>query len=239
MFPGPSGSPGSINFTDVNMTSITVQWTELPCSDRNSEIAGYTVEYSSTTPPHTSSANVSGSNNTSLVVGGLLPRTSYTFRVRAQGADAARNGSQLTGTPEGKLQYCSLINVLLSYYTAGLGFFLEGRFLSNNSIILLGDIGEGSSGLYCLTKNAECCLTEAESMHSHWEFPNGSDVAEDTIAGVYFTRGFSSIHLNRKSSAVGPTGVYKCLLPDATSMPELKTLYIGVYEDETAGELLK
>ena len=125
------------------------------------------------------------------------------------------------------------------YNTAGLGFFLEGRFLPNNSIILLGDIGEGISALYCLTKNAECCSTEAESMHYHWEFPNGSNVPEDTTAGVYFTRGFSSIHLNRESSAVGPTGVYKCLLPDATSMPELKTLHIWVYEDETARELLK
>ena len=102
MFADPSGSPESISFSDVNLTSITVQWTELPCSDRNGEIIGYTVEYSSTTPPHTSSVNVSGSN---LVVGDLIPRTSYTFRVRAQGADAARNGSRLTDTPEGKLQY--------------------------------------------------------------------------------------------------------------------------------------
>ena len=194
------------------------------------------MEYSSTTPPHTSSANVSGSNNTSLVIGGLLPRTSYTFRIRAQGADAARNGSELTGTPEGKLQYYSLINVVLSYYTAGLGFFLEGRFLPNNSIILLGDIGEGISALYCLTKNTECCSNEAESMHSNWEFPNGSNVAEDTTAGVYFTRAFSSIHLNRKSSAVGTTGVYKCFMPDAGNA--LKTLRIGVYDNETDGKLL-
>ena len=105
MFPDPSGSPESINFTGVNLTSITVQWTELPCSDRNGEITGYTVEYISTSqPPHTSNASVSGSSNTRLVVGGLLPRTSYTFSVRAQGAETARSGTRFTATPAGKLE---------------------------------------------------------------------------------------------------------------------------------------
>ena len=47
----PNGSPESIVFGTVTLTSITVQWTEVPCSDRNGEITGYTVEYSSTTPP--------------------------------------------------------------------------------------------------------------------------------------------------------------------------------------------
>ena len=44
------------------------------------------MENSSTTPPpHTNTVTVSGSSNTRLVVGGLLPRTNYTFSVRAQG----------------------------------------------------------------------------------------------------------------------------------------------------------
>ena len=98
----PSGIPGSISFSDVNLTSITIQWTELPCSDRNGEITGYTVEYSSTTPPsHTNTVTVSGSSNTRLVVGGLLPRTSYTFSVRAQGAAQSRSGTRFTATPTG------------------------------------------------------------------------------------------------------------------------------------------
>ena len=100
----PNGIPGTINFIEVNLTSITVQWTELPCSDRNGEITGYTVEYSSTTPPpHTNTVTVSGSSNTRLVVGGLLPRTSYTFSVRAQGAATARSGTMFTATPTGEL----------------------------------------------------------------------------------------------------------------------------------------
>ena len=96
--------PGSLSFSAVNLTSITVQWTELPCSDRNGEITGYTVEYSSTTPPpHRNTVTVSGSSTTRLVVGGLLPRTSYTFSVRAQGAAQARTESSFTATPSGEI----------------------------------------------------------------------------------------------------------------------------------------
>ena len=98
MHAAPSGILGSVSFSDVNLTSITVQWTELPCSDRNGEITGYTVEYSSTTPPQTNTVTVSGSSTTRLAVGGLLPRTNYTFSVRAQGA-AARNATRFTATP--------------------------------------------------------------------------------------------------------------------------------------------
>ena len=102
MSAAPSGILGPISFSDVNLTSITVQWTELPCSDRNGEIMGYTVKYNSTTPPpHTNTVTVFGSNNTRLVVGGLLPRTNYTFSVRAQGAATARSGTRFTATPTG------------------------------------------------------------------------------------------------------------------------------------------
>ena len=98
----PSGIPGAIRFNDVNLTSITVQWTELPCSDRNGEITGYTVEYSSTTPSHTNTVTVSGSINTVLVVGGLLPRTNYTFSVGAQGTNHTRTSPKFTSTPLSK-----------------------------------------------------------------------------------------------------------------------------------------
>ena len=98
-----AGIPGPLIFSNVNLTSINVQWTELPCKDLNGgEITGYTVEYSSTTPsPHTNTVTVSGSSNTRLVVGGLLPRTNYTFSVRAQGAANARSGTSFTATPTG------------------------------------------------------------------------------------------------------------------------------------------
>ena len=54
-----------------------------------------------------------------------------------------------------------------------LSFFLNGRLLPNNSIVLLGDIGEGSSGLYCLTDREQCCSTEARGNRGLWRSPDG------------------------------------------------------------------
>jgi hypothetical protein len=63
---------------------------------------------------------------------------------------------------------------------------------------------------------------------------NDTDVreAQDTrvTADIYFTRGFSSIHLNRKSSAVGPTGVYTCLIPDPGNTLRTLAATIGDHE---------
>ena len=93
IFAAPSGVPASISFSGVKLTSITVQWTELPCRDRNGEITGYRVEYGSMM------ATVSDPSNRRLVVGGLLPRTRYTFSVRALGAAMARSRIVFTATP--------------------------------------------------------------------------------------------------------------------------------------------
>ena len=40
-------------------------------------------------------------------------------------------------------------------------------------------------------------------------------MGSDSTAVFYSGKGFSSILLNRMNSAVGPTGVYTCLIPDA------------------------
>ena len=218
MSAAPHGIPWLISFSDVNLTSITVQWTELPCSDRNGEITGYTVEYSSTTPLHTNTAAVSGSSNTRLVVGGLLPRTNYTFSVRAQGAAIARSGTRFTATPTGIVAYCKHLSWNFLFLSAGVGFFLNGRLLPDNSVVLLSDIGEGSSALYCLTDKELCCSLEAGANRGRWDFPGGGGVSTDTTANIYSSKGFSSLHLNRRSSAGVPTGVYRCIIPDAVNI---------------------
>ena len=91
----PSGSPESVSFASITLTSITVQWTEVPCSDRNGEITGYTVEYSST-----NTIILSGSSSRELVVSGLLPHTSYTFSVRAERGTHYTSATTLT-SPQG------------------------------------------------------------------------------------------------------------------------------------------
>ena len=88
----PSGSPSSIMFSSATLTSITVQWGEVPCEDRNGEITGYTVQYTADNPPHTGTMAVSGMDNRMAVVSNLLPRTSYSILVRAEGPDGMSDG---------------------------------------------------------------------------------------------------------------------------------------------------
>jgi hypothetical protein len=59
---------------------------------------------------------------------------------------------------------------------------------------------------------------------------------EDTTADIYFSRGFSSLQLNRGSSAVEPTGVYKCYIPDARNI--LRNVYIGLYNNASGGKII-
>jgi hypothetical protein len=121
---------------------------------------------------------------------------------------------------------------LIIYVYAELGFFLNGRFLSPGSMVSLSDIGEGSSALYCLTDRELCCTAEAGQTRGAWRFPSAVSVWVDTAADIYFTRGFSSIHLNRQNGVMGPTGVYTCLIPDAgDSSSTSMTLTITVTSD--------
>jgi hypothetical protein len=65
-------------------------------------------------------------------------------------------------------------------------------------------------------------------------FPDGTVIRDRATAEVHFTRSFSSLLLNRRITAVGPTGVYTCLIPDAGNV--LRTINIGLYGAD-GGEL--
>jgi hypothetical protein len=116
---------------------------------------------------------------------------------------------------------------------ADLGFFLKGKMLSNNSVVLLSDIGEGIDGLLCLTNRALCCGTNTGGAdRGIWKNPSGVNV-KNTTADIYFTRGFSSLILNRRSNATvaEPIGVYMCFIPDANdNSSTTRTLTIRVRE---------
>ena len=118
---------------------------------------------------------------------------------------------------------------------AVLGFFLNGELLPNNSIVLIGDIGEGSSSLYCLTDRELCCSRAAGAPRGLWRGPEGN-VDTDPNAGINAIRGFSSIRLSRKRSTVRPTGVYTCIIPSSRDADRTSTtLRIGIFSSSTAG----
>ena len=82
----------------------------MPCEDRNGEITGYIVEYSSTSPPHSGTLTVSGANTRAAVLGGLLPSTTYTIAVRAQGAPVTASVSDNRATTRPTGQYFYIIS---------------------------------------------------------------------------------------------------------------------------------
>ena len=100
--------------------------------------------------------------------------------------------------------------------------------------MLLGDIGEGSSALYCLTDREQCCLTEAGANRGLWRSPDGIVQAN---AGLYSTKGFSSIRLSRRSSTMRPTGLYRCVIPSSSDRDRTSsTLHIGIYSSNAEGK---
>ena len=103
-----------------------MQWGEVPCEDRNGEITGYIVEYSSTySLSRTGTLTVSGADTRTAVLGGLLPSTTYTIAVRAQGAPttASVSDNRATTRPIGQYFYIisrTQLSVILFYCRTGI-----------------------------------------------------------------------------------------------------------------------
>ena len=78
----PTGAPDGVSEVSVTANSITVQWGEVPCMDRNGEITGYTLEvYISGMIVVTESVNDGSAREGT--VSGLTPTTEYTVTVAA------------------------------------------------------------------------------------------------------------------------------------------------------------
>ena len=76
---GASKGPSTVTVTP-GVTSISIQWGEVECEERNGEITGYSVRYSSLTLMETV-RNVS--RNRTLSIDRLQIRTNYSFKVAA------------------------------------------------------------------------------------------------------------------------------------------------------------
>ena len=100
--------------------------------------------------------------------------------------------------------------------------------------MLLGDIGEGSSALYCLTDREQCCSTAAGANRGLWRSPDGDVQAN---GGIYSSKGFSSIRLSRRSGTMRPTGLYRCIIPSSSDRDRTSSnLYIGIYSSNSEGK---
>ena len=89
--------PESLNITTSNLTSITINWNEVECIDRNSDITGYMIRFNGT------NAN---SNTSQFTVSQLFPSTTYKFQVAAvsiNGSGPFNNVTGSTTTPDGNI----------------------------------------------------------------------------------------------------------------------------------------
>jgi hypothetical protein len=118
-----------------------------------------------------------------------------------------------------------MINAFITVGTA-LHFALGGTAYLNNSVVLVGDIGEGDDALLCFTDNQDCCTNRRGEFY----FPDGSRVPT-SLAGqdFYRNRGSQFIRLNRRNGAVSPVGTYRCELPDANGMISVILIRIGKF----------
>ena len=66
----------------VGVTTITIQWDEVECADRNGDITSYRVRHGPSSTP-SSDRTLRDTNSRTFNIGGRLIGTSYTFEVAA------------------------------------------------------------------------------------------------------------------------------------------------------------
>ena len=100
---------------------------------------------------------------------------------------------------------------------------LNGQVYTNNSDILLTEIGVGVGGaLLCYTDNAQCCNDTGR-----WFKLGGGDVGDvNGVGDFYVTRGLSVVRLHRRNNT-SPTGMYCCEVPNAQSQAMRTCANIG------------
>ena len=101
---------------------------------------------------------------------------------------------------------------------------LNDEIYPSGSSILITDVSTAisafnpGSSLVCVTSevNSQCCRGRDRGNVGEWLHPDGSLVPRrNQDRGADFTRsGFKEeVRLNRRNSAIGPSGVYTCSVP--------------------------
>ena len=113
----------------------------------------------------------------------------------------------------------------------GLGFLLTGTIYPNNSVITLNDIGnrftDPARALFCFTPNTQCC---SSNVSGEWYLPDGTTVSSFHTTPFSRSRVPSAVSLHRDhsfGSAMPPTGVFRCEIPDASGTSQ--NIYVGIY----------
>ena len=115
---------------------------------------------------------------------------------------------------------------------------------SNNTVVVITTIGNvlaanGGDPLVCATQRTPCCGT-APNRFGDWFYPNGAQVpVSGAGADFYRTRRDSDTNvlggavLNRRFDAMGPTGIYHCVIRGVDDVDQI--LYVGLYTNTNNG----
>ena len=98
---------------EINSTNIIIAWDAVNCIERNSNITGYVVHYTTPSTSGNDSVMVAGSGDAGgmVTIGGLTPSTQYSIQVAAvnSNGDVGLAAASLSVNSSGELcTYCNL-----------------------------------------------------------------------------------------------------------------------------------
>ena len=99
----------------------------------------------------------------------------------------------------------------------------RGSVVSNQSIVSLEGIRSGND-LFCFTNS-----DTASNRVGSWYFPDGSEVTQSGSDGFVRNRGRSFVSLTSSGSAISPSGLYRCVIPDSNGQEV--TLFASIYQN--------
>ena len=106
-----------------------------------------------------------------------------------------------------------------------------GQALDNHSYVDLSTVGYSSDGVQCHTDLSSCCSGSQGFYRGDWYFPDGTRLPFSGV--MYEARGAQRVDL-RRTTATGPTGIYRCDTPtralrDVIDTSVRDTVYVGLY----------
>ena len=117
-----------------------------------------------------------------------------------------------------------------------------GNNLSNNSYVNLSLVGKNrnSDTVQCHTDLSTCCRKEQGPHRGDWFSPDNDTrlpFPGENPVDFYEDRQAHVVHLHRKSDAIGPSGIYRCVIATNAVHDDIDqflgaTVYVGLYTNE-------
>ena len=111
---------------------------------------------------------------------------------------------------------------------------------ANNTVVVITEIEDADFPLICTTQRIPCCAN-MNNRFGEWYYSNGSAVRRNGDGDSFYRSRRDAVEngvsgaalLHRRYNAMGPVGIYRCNIPDGSSMAQ--NLYVGLYTSTTNG----